>query len=179
LVGGELAWLEIANYAGYRTIKRERQLKKLSLLQWAAVAEILGTVAVIFSLLFVAYSINRNTTELRMANDTNIYQVSDSMMADIASDPELAVLSAKRDFGLEFEQPRLAQIFFLEQRDLNQWEQAYYWHQDGLFSDRQWAGWDKAFSSDFPTSFPIEWWLAIRHYFPDDFARHVDQQYRE
>jgi hypothetical protein len=154
-------------------------MKRLSLTQWGAVAEIIGTIAVVLSLLFVGYSINRNTTELRMSNDTSLYQVTDSMLADIGRDPDLAVLSAKIDYGLEFVSPGLAQIFFLEMRELNQWEQAYYWHQDGLFSDRQWAGWNLSFSGRFTTTFPKESWQAVRHQYTGDFATHIDKQYRE
>ena len=36
-------------------------MERLKLTEWAALAEIIGTVAIVVSLLFVGYSINRNT----------------------------------------------------------------------------------------------------------------------
>jgi hypothetical protein len=161
------------------TEQKEYQMKKLNLTQWAAVAEIIGTAAVILSLLFVAHSINRNTAEIRLSNDTFLYQTNDSSLAEIAKDPEMAVFFAKRDFGLEFAAPELARAFYFKFREVNQWEQAFYWHKDGLFSDRQWDGWNRSFSSGFAATFPEEWWRAIKHFYAEDFAGHVEKQYRE
>jgi hypothetical protein len=152
-------------------------MRKLNLTEWAAASEIIGTLAVVLSLLFVAYSIDRNRTELRLTNDTYLYEIGDAMMADAAKDPDLAIFYAKRKWGLEFTERELAQTFWFEYRDLNQWEQAYFWHQDGLFSNRQWSGWDRAFSTNFAESFPREWWVAVRPVFSDEFAMHVENAY--
>jgi len=42
-------------------------MKKANLSNWAAISEIVGAIAVVVSLLFVAYSINQNTTALTLA----------------------------------------------------------------------------------------------------------------
>jgi hypothetical protein len=44
-------------------------MRKLDLQEWSAVAEIVGTVGIVISLLFVAYTVNRNTIELRSTNE--------------------------------------------------------------------------------------------------------------
>ncbi len=43
-------------------------MNMLDLSSWAALAEIVATVAVVLSLLLVAYSIKRNTDEMETAN---------------------------------------------------------------------------------------------------------------
>ena len=43
-------------------------MSMLDLSSWAALAEIVATVAVVLSLLLVAYSIKRNTDEMETAN---------------------------------------------------------------------------------------------------------------
>ena len=47
-------------------------MKRLALPEWAALAEIIGTVAIIASLLFVAYEINRNTLVLQGTGENEI-----------------------------------------------------------------------------------------------------------
>lgn len=152
-------------------------MRRLSLNEWASLAEIAGTVAVVISLMFVVLSVNRNTAELRAANDAFIYEQSDSMMATIAADPVLAERYAKEAYELEFADPVEAQIFWNELREMNMWEAAYYWYVDGFFSSRQWAGWNKGFSSTLKDELPEEWWRAARKSYSADFAKHVDRAY--
>ena len=70
-------------------------MKRLDLTGWAAIAEIVGTVAVVVSLLFVAHSVNRNTSIMQSVNDNFIYQLQDERVRDIVSDPELASIIVK------------------------------------------------------------------------------------
>lgn len=44
-------------------------MARLKLTEWAASAEIIGTVAIVVSMLFVGYSINRNTKEMQAVNE--------------------------------------------------------------------------------------------------------------
>ena len=150
---------------------------KPDLAGWASIAEIVGTIAIVISLVFVILSVNRNTDVLRTANDAYIHERADSQLADIAAQPNVAVRYASASFGLEFADPTDAQMFFTEMRDMNMWEATYYWYLDGFFSERQWTGWDKAFSSTVRDEFREEWWRATRKSASDDFAAHVDAVY--
>ena len=50
-------------------------MSMLDLSGWAALAEIVASVAVIVSLLLVAYSIKRNTDEMEVSNSNFLYQL--------------------------------------------------------------------------------------------------------
>ena len=52
--------------------------------------ELSGTAAVIVSLLFVAYTINRNTLELQAANENFLYSIEEARCGDEANNPQLA-----------------------------------------------------------------------------------------
>ena len=60
-------------------------MRKLSLGEWSSLAEIVATVAVVISLMFVGYSINRNSYILQSTNDSLIFEIQDSIMAEMAS----------------------------------------------------------------------------------------------
>jgi hypothetical protein len=53
-------------------------MKKLSLSEWAAVGELVGTLAVFVSLIFVIYSINQNTAAIQGSTENLIF-VSNSL----------------------------------------------------------------------------------------------------
>lgn len=154
-------------------------MKRLALKDWAAIAEIVGTIAVVISLVFVIRSVNRNTAELRTANDAFMYELADSQLGSIAADPDLAVRYARAGYGLDFSDSTEAQMFWTKMRDMNMWEASYYWHADGFFSDRQWAGWNESFSSTVRNEFPETWWQSVRINYAEDFSKHVDEAYGE
>ena len=63
-------------------------MKKLELTDWAAVAEVIGTVGIIVSLVFVAFSINNNTEEVRASQTNYIYDVSREIELAVAANQE-------------------------------------------------------------------------------------------
>jgi hypothetical protein len=65
-------------------------MRKLNLTEWAAVSEIIGTVAIVISLLFVAYSVNQNTAVMQASNDDFIYELQYARTRDIVSSPGMA-----------------------------------------------------------------------------------------
>ncbi len=152
-------------------------MKRLALKDWAAIAEIVGTVAVVISLAFVIQSVNRNTAELRTANDAFMYQLGDSQLETIAANPALAVRYAQQGYGLNFSDSVEAQMFWTKMRDMNMWEATYYWYVDGFFSQRQWDGWNQAFASTLKNEFPERWWQSVRRNYATDFSKHVDEAY--
>ena len=60
-------------------------MSKLKLTEWAAVSEIIGTVAVVISLLFLAFSVNRNTVVMQASNDNFVYELQFARVRDIVS----------------------------------------------------------------------------------------------
>ena len=70
-----------------------------------------------------------------------------------------------------------AQIFWIGLNDASLWEAAYFWHKDGLFSDRQWENWNLTFSVVVPNNLPVAWWQHARPAFTEEFGLHVDAVY--
>ena len=63
---------------------------KLSLHDWANLAEIVGTAAIIFSLIFVGLQISDNTREMRSAAAHDATQSLQSWYVEIATNPQAA-----------------------------------------------------------------------------------------
>ena len=150
---------------------------KRNLSEWAAIAEIVGTVAVVASLLLVAYNLGQNTKVLRASNDNVLYQMQDTILSAYVDDASLASIFIKQQKNEELTEVEYLRIWNQHFRDLNMWELAYIRHQEGLFPSDQWNAWNKAYSTQFTSEFPEEWWAETRIWFRDDFAIHVDAVY--
>lgn len=152
-------------------------MRKFTLQDWAAIAELVGTVAIVVSLMFVVQGLNQNTKALRVANLNQIYDRTDSLNADIAASPELASFYVKEIFGVDGLSGEEAQFAIVMRRELNQWEQFYLWNRDGVIDDDDWNDWDVYYSEVFFNHFPREWWNGIKSYYYSEFATHVDRIY--
>jgi hypothetical protein len=76
-------------------------MRKLSLGEWSSLAEVVASMAVVVSLVFVGFSINQNSHILKASNDSLIFEIQDSIMSQLAGDPVLASILVKLESGEE------------------------------------------------------------------------------
>ena len=154
-------------------------MKKLSLTEWAAIAEIVGTTGVIVSLLFVAFSINRNTDLLQSAHSTLMYELNASTADEQIEDGDYAIFSAKRSYGLEFEDKNEAKLLYSLHRDLIHWELLISRYSDGLVEDDVYLEWSEFYAYLIARDMDIEWWDAVNAEYPQPLVDAVDAAYAE
>jgi len=154
-------------------------MKKLSLPELAAFAEIVGTVAVVVSLLFLAYTIEQNTAVMQSANDNFLYELDDRQQADVALTEDLAIILLKHYNGEELSGVDEVRVRRQGIRQLSTWEIAFDRHREGLLSDEKWKSWNRYYSLNIRNDYPEEWWANLREYYGDEFAAHVDAVYED
>ena len=140
-------------------------------------AEIFESAAVIVSLIFVAYSVNRNTLVMQAANDTFVYQIQDERVRDIANSSELASIELKVRNNEEVSEVDKHRMISQHLRELNMWELAYVQYNQGLYSPSQWRSWNRYYGIDLVEKLPQEWWREVRAWYDNDFAKLVDAAY--
>ena len=152
-------------------------MKKLDLTGWAALSEIVGTVAIVVSLLFVAYTIERNTAIMQSTNDNFLHEADDRYLTDLILNPDFASIVLR--FRNNEELSGVDQIRYNNYRirELSMWEQAYDRHKDGLLSDEKWTTWNRGLALNTKRNIPKELWANQRVYYGEDFAMHVDAIY--
>lgn len=150
---------------------------KRSLSDWAAIAEIVGTVAVLVSLVFVVVSIRQNTAELRLQNENFLYELQDSAQADFVSNPWLVDITVKRANGEQLTPSEKLRFFANTVRAVNLWEMIFFWHQDGHMDDQAWADWDEFYTSEVTYYMTKEEWTEVRSTYSPGFVEHVDGKY--
>ncbi len=155
-------------------------MRKLDLQEWSAVAEIVGTVGIVISLLFVAYTVNRNTIELRSTNENAQLQINDEIIAGLLSNTDVFSIVDKRDNGQELTQIENMGMTVFTIRQLNVWEMAFYRHLDGVFSPERWEAANEGYASGLIDGFSAcnkKCWEFYKIGFGAEFVRHVDAEY--
>jgi len=146
---------------------------------WAALAEIIATVAVVLSLLLVAYSIKRNTGEMETANSNFLYQLDAQIAGDLSRDVRLATMLLKMEQKEALTDVEKIQYVALQERYLGLLEIAWTQYKSGSLAVIDWRDWDKYLSDTVTDVLPKEWWIEIRSKYKPEFAEHVDSKYVE
>ncbi len=152
-------------------------MRKLNLSRWAAISEIVATVAVVVSLLLVAYNIKRNTDEMETANSNFLYQLDEQITGDLSRDERLATIFVKIAQKETLSDIEKFQYVYVWQRYLSVWEIAWTQYKSGSLSFVDWRDWDQYLSEFFTDGLPEEWWKEIRSSYKPEFAEHVDAKY--
>lgn len=145
------------------------KLEKLAL-----IAEIIGGVAVVVSLLYVGIGIRQNTDAIMVANHQNILAM-DIEKNSWLRDPNFAELydSALSDEE-ELSGPRKWQFRAFVADLVNIWENIYITHQKGLIDTAIWEGYDSFYGSQIRLPAYRRIWEEGRDGWSGDFAKHVD-----
>jgi hypothetical protein len=154
-------------------------MKTLKLPDWASIAEIAGTAAVVISLLFVASSLERNTNAVSGQSADEIYDAMRGIELAVLQDPELTSITVRGASNLdtltelELERYKLYVVMFL---DL--WEQMTARESVGLLQPGTMAGWNDWFTLWTKKFLTPELWEELRWNYDDltdyGFAEHID-----
>lgn len=142
-------------------------MQRLKLSDWASVAEIFGTIAVVVSLLIVAFSLERNTRAVSGQSADVITSAMREIDTSLLNDPELLMISIKGGedpyslTGLQF--ARYQQWVVM---NLGVWEQLLARQGYGLLQNEAVVGWDEYFVEWTGRHVTRELWEDIAWNFP-------------
>jgi hypothetical protein len=158
-------------------VKKGSEMRKLGLSGWAAISEIVATVAVVFSLLLVAYSIMRNTDEMETSNSNLLYELNELISGDLSRDSGLATIFVKMAQKEKLSDTERFQYMNVQHRYLGVWEIAWTQYKSGSLAFVDWRDWDQYLANTVTEALPHEWWIESRAYYKPEFAEHVDRKY--
>ena len=142
-----------------------------------AIGELVGAVAVIGSLIYVAVQIRANTAESKTARTQNLVSSNSEITAHIANNPELTETIRKGMINFESlsptEQTQFSLIFY---SIYNQWDFAYHQYLSGLL--------DKTFFDKLDHEIPLyttlpgtaQWWENDKDRMSKEFREYVDKR---
>jgi hypothetical protein len=152
-------------------------VKNFTLTEWAAAGEIVGTVAVVISLLFVAYSINRNTDATQASSENILFERHTELANQFMLDPTLAELMVKRRNGnTDLTEVEVIRWEKYELNMLDIWALAHSRYKRELLSEDQWETWDRYFTHMFSKeseAISKERWEGLQYGFETKYWEHV------
>jgi len=123
-------------------------MNKRSLSNWASFAEIIASIAVVISLLFVGFQVHENTTEMQASQSNTLYDAMRDVDLVVLSNPHLMDAIDKAMNGDRSEMSDEEVVYFRNYLTsvFNIWEQAYYRADDGSMSNQFYLEWEEGFS---------------------------------
>lgn len=114
---------------------------------WASIAEIVASITVVISLLFVGIQIRENTAEMRAAQSNDLYDAIRQVELTVLSNADLMMAVDKGFNGRRSEMTEEDVLYFRNYlvQSFTIWEQAYSRANDGLMSSDNYEGWEESF----------------------------------
>ena len=113
-------------------------MRKFTLSEWASIAEIIGAVAVVLSLIYVGIQVRENTSEIRASNRQALINRSMQAVGNAAGNSELALALSKPAEGVPLSPAELAQYQYFVRGMLYDVQEGFLLHQEGRLDDEYW-----------------------------------------
>lgn len=138
-----------------------------------AIGEIIGAVAVVASLAYVALQIRHNTTALQSTNRQALVENDrESILATLQNIDLLVKLGTDKPLSPE-DQAKFSLIWII---DLRNRELEYFQYKAGAIDEAAWNSYRETLHYTFGTERDRKWWRKVgRNSFDKDFARMVDE----
>ena len=136
-----------------------------------AIGEILGALAVICTLVYLAVQIKQNSNMMK-ANIKE--QRATATQIQIQRQIDLAPIMAKTISGEKLSPVELIQLKSLFRGVMRNFDSYFRQHVYGLFDDQEWKGIKKTIQITINAPTILEEWDAIRSEFPQDFQNFVE-----
>lgn len=151
---------------------------KEKLQDYALIAEIVGAIAVVISLIYVGLGVRQNTDAIQVANHQALVSM-DMEKNSWLREAEFAVIYDKAREDLNSLSPtEIRQYFTFVVDTLNAWEFAFITYNNGAMDDTIWNGWDGFYRAEMETEGYRQFWSDNPTFSPD-FSNYVNAILRE
>ena len=141
----------------------------------ANIGQVIGAIAVVVSLIYVALQIRQNTNAVRSATAQTVHEHFAKWYHLVAADDELAkiVASGLRDYGSlsEHERVRFVATFMAF---LSYTQNAFLKWREGLLASPLWLGWELVIMNLVCAPGGKAFWKDRAYMFGDEFRRYID-----
>lgn len=141
----------------------------------ADIAEIVGSIAVVISLVYLAVQVRQNTYSVRSATLQANTALWSSLLSSLAEPGTVAAYSAGLSGSKEISPTQYTQFFLLCRALFAAFENQHYQYRRGILDDKTYKGYERAISEQF-LAFPgfRIWWEQSRNVFSPAFVEHID-----
>jgi hypothetical protein len=155
-------------------------MKNLGLTGWTSIAEIVGTMAVLISLVMVVISVRENTAVIQSGNEDFFRDLNDRFWSDRINNPEVYENWELLLAGEPLSVSAKGQISDFVYRAINGWESVYVKFRGGQISQDQFDNWHEANSAWLRRRVPKSMWDQMSGpHWRLDFEDQIEKIYAE
>lgn len=145
----------------------------------SAIAEILGAVAVVASLMYVGMQVAQNTAMMRVGAASETLEKDFELTNPIVESAELADVWSKGDHRLdELSEADRQRLIFFERRALMLWHHNYKLRNQGLFPDANWHNQNWIIQNIGKRQSCRKAWILFKDSFEISFQEYVDGHFK-
>jgi hypothetical protein len=139
----------------------------------SAIAEILGAIAVVVTLMYLAIQIRQSTKVARSATRQAIAESAERLGADLLENSGMAEIFVKHFNGEELSAVENLRLQARCYRDMRHWENIHYQVSEGLVTNDQWSGFRKNLVALFTLPIYREYWENESEHYSEKFGAEV------
>ena len=147
----------------------------MSLNELGNIGEIVSSIGVVISLIYLAIQVKKNTETERTTTYQSVVSDFGALNRTMSSTPELSYLyvNAMENFGEldPDEKARISQLFFAT---FHFFENMFYQHLKGYLEDDVWRGWKRLMLTYYSRPGFRSWWALRRDVYSDSFVNFLE-----
>ena len=142
----------------------------------SAIGQVVGALAVVISLIYVASEVRRNTNATRLAAMRSMHDAFNRWIQQLGQYPDLAELYTRglQDFK-SLEDTEITRFTALLHEEFRNFEEIYHLKAKGHLEEDVWHGWEAAMRDTNGYPGVQAFWRLRSHWFSDEFAKFIDQ----
>ena len=145
----------------------------------SAIAEILGAVAVVASLVYVGKQVAQNTAMMRVGAASETLEKDFELTNPILESAELAAIWSRGDHRLdELGEADRQRLIFFERRAIMLWHHNFELRNQGLFPDANWHNQNWIIQNIGQRQSCREAWSLFRDSFEGSFQKYIEEHFR-
>ncbi len=135
----------------------------------SSIAELVGAVGVIISLIYIAFQIKQNTKASKAATRQALADGAQRLASDVVEGDDMARIMTDAMAGNDIKPHEVFRLQSRCYRDLRFWDNAYYQYSEGLLTEEEWDGFRENLKliMQFPTY--KEYWTKFQVMFSAPF----------
>jgi len=149
----------------------------MTILEWGAVGELIGGIAVLITLVYLALQIRQHTRAIRLSTGYDVTEEFRSMFELIAGHDELAEIVTKAvSDDASMSGAEKTRYWAYTSNFIRAFENAYIQWTHGALDPRQWGGMKRMVTDYGHIPGFQEYWLNRKHWYSDDFQYFMDTE---
>lgn len=149
----------------------------MTIQDWGAIGELIGSIAVLVSLIYLSIQIRHMRRQARFDSELHLTDQMARHTEQMGRDPELArIVELANTNPSELSEDERRRAVWWQMSFLHMCEGLYRRYENGQVSQGAWAPYERGLAGIFDSEFTPKWWITQKVLFTDSFQNYIDTE---